>query len=102
MNKKFKASSIGLKATCDKSKDKHFEIELEYLTKFGLTTITLKAFPVKPFSSLIEFWDQSFKFGSVFSEIGDMRAFPAFDHVIDNYFESPEFEQSRKEAGKCN
>lgn len=102
MNKKFKTSSIRLKATCDKSKDNHFEIELDYLTKFGLATITLKGYPVKPYNAFVEFWDHSFKIGSVFSEIGDMRAYPAFDYVIENYFESPEFEQSRKEAGGCN
>ena len=102
MNKKFKTSSIRLKATCDKSKDNHFELELDYLTKFGLATITLKAYPVKPCSTFIEFWDQSFKIGSVFSEIGDIRAFSAFDYVIEKYFESDEYFDTIKKEGKCN
>lgn len=102
MNKKFRASSVRLKATFDKGKDKHFELELDHLTKFGLVTITMKAYPLKPKMALITFWDQSFKFGSVLSEIGDFGAFKAYDFVMYNYFKSPEFEQRRKEGGKCN
>lgn len=102
MNKKFKASSLRLKATCDSGKDKHFELELDYLTMFGLATITLKAYPVKPFNTFIEFWDQSNKIGTLFTTIGDHGAFRDFDNVIESYFKSPAFEKRRKEAGRCN
>ena len=102
MNKKFKASSIRLKATFDKGKDKHFELELDHLTKFGSVIITMKAYHIKPDMALITFWDQSFLFGSVISKIGDFGVYKTFDLVIYTYFKSPEFEQRRKEAGKCN
>lgn len=102
MNKKFKASSMRLKATRDKGKDKHFELEFDHLTKFGLVTITLKAYPIVPNKGLVSFWDQSFEFGSVCFQIGDPGTYKAFDIVIHNYLKSPEFEQRRKEAGKWN
>ncbi len=102
MNKKFRASSIRLKATCDKGKDKHFVLEMDHLTKYGLTTITLKAYPVVPNMALVTFWDQSFEFASVRFQIGDPNAYSTFDFIINNYVKSQEFVQRRKEAGKCN
>lgn len=102
MNKKFRASSIRLKATCDKGKDKHFVLELDHLSKFGLITITLKAYPIVPNMALITFWDHSFEFASGRFQIGDPNAYAIFDILISNYLRSPEFKRRREEEGKCN
>lgn len=57
---------------------------------------------ILPKTAKFDFWHNSHLIGFIICPVGDMGIFEASDFLIEKYFESPEFEQSRKEAGVWN
>ncbi len=57
---------------------------------------------ILPRMAKFDFWHNSRKIGHIICQVGDMGIFKATDFLIEGYFESIEFEKSRKDGGSWN